>query len=560
MRRVLVLGLGAFLTLAAFPFAQTLGNSTLLFHSEDAVRWTQCAFGPDGKLWVVWVAGDTNDGSGGPIWVASYDGTVISDPVNVTGSTSTVGNRPHIFVSAKNEVVVTWGVFSTLSTYVRTLDRRTAEWGDITEVCTKYGSDEPVALMDGDDNLHVLFCSEKNGKVYARSRIGGVWESIVTLSAGFGKQGSLALAPDGAVYAVWIEKNSAGNYENYYASRTASATWSAGVKLSGVSGSTNHPWAAVGPNCAPVMVWQNIKNPKNEGAAEIRCARIGSGYTTVMDIETQHFPRVAVDSTNAVHVVCQTGGGDSGSGLRYTNNVGGTWKNPQRIGAVFPKVQGLSADPFGNVAVTQSSYVDSGGTDIWIYSLEPIAAVPVPAAEFTYTPETGYPPLTVHFHAQRAVGADGSEVSYDWVFGDGGTAAGRDVSHVFQSAGSFMVRLTVVDNLSRTSRTIKTITIQPIQPKAPVNLSAKIAMSSFWLKPEITFNLFWALNPENIPGQVAGYAVYMKEGAGGYVRLMTVSPSTFSASFAFGDLKTVRAFAVSTLGYGGTESPPAYFQ
>jgi len=51
MRRVLVLGVGALLALAAFPFAQTLGNNTLLFHSEDAVRWTQCAFGPDGKLW-----------------------------------------------------------------------------------------------------------------------------------------------------------------------------------------------------------------------------------------------------------------------------------------------------------------------------------------------------------------------------------------------------------------------------------------------------------------------------------------------------------------------------
>lgn len=560
MRRVLGWGFCALLFLAAFPFAQTVGHNTLLFHSEDAVRWTQCAFGPDGTLWVVWVGGDTNEGSGGPIWAASYDGTAVSDPVNVTGSTAVVGNRPGISVSSRNEVIVTWGVFSTLSTFVRILNPKTGAWSEIIEVCDDTGSDEPVAVTDEAGNLHVLFCSENDGKVFARSMIGGAWESIATLSQGFGKHGSLAVAPDGTAHAVWIERNSLGNYENYYASRTASAPWSAGVKLSGVNGTSTHPWVAAGPDNVPVIVWSNAVNPRNEGAGEIRCARVGSGYTTVIDAETQHFPRAAVDSTNAVHVLCQTGGGDTGSGLRYTNNIGGTWKTPQRIGAGYPKVQGLAADPFGNVAVTQSSYVASGGTDIWIYSLKPIRAVPAPAAEFTYSPRSGYPPLTVHFHAKRAVGTDGREVRYDWVFGDGGTAAGRDASHVFQAAGSFKVRLTVVDNLYRASQMIKTITVQPTQPKAPVGLSAKIVMSAFWLKPEITFTLFWAPNPENIPEHVTGYALYMKEGDGGYVRLMTVSPSTLSASFAFSDLKTVRAFAVSALGYGGTESPLAYFQ
>jgi PKD repeat protein len=166
----------------------------------------------------------------------------------------------------------------------------------------------------------------------------------------------------------------------------------------------------------------------------------------------------------------------------------------------------------------------------------------------------------VNYHAVRAFGTDGSEVRYDWVFGDGGTGAGRDVSHVYQTAGSFKVRLRVVDNLYRTSDMIKTITIKAITPLEPVGLSATIAMSSFWVKPEITFNLFWAENPDNVPEHITGYAIYMKEGNGEYTRLMTVSPSTFSASFQFSDLKTSRAFAVSTLGYGGTESPLAYFQ
>jgi len=560
MRRVLGVGVGALLLLSTFPFAQTLGNNTLLYHSEDSVRWTQCAFGPDGTLWVVWVGGDTNEGSGGPIWVASYDGTTVSAPVNVTNSTTIVANRPSISVSADNSVIVTWGVFSTLTTSLRIRNPKTAAWDSIVTVSTGYGSDEPVALLDASGNIHVLFTNEKGGKVYARSEIGGTWESVATLSTAFGKQASLALAPDGTAYAVWIEKNESSTYDNYYATRTASSSWVAGNTLSGVSGSTNHPWVAVGPNDVPVMVWSDITHPKMENGSEIRCARIGSGYATVIDFAMEHFPRVVVDSNNYIHVACQTGGGDSGTGLRYTNNVGGPWKTPQSIGASYPKVPGLAADPFGNVAATLSSYAAAGGTDIWVYSLKPIAAIPAPAAEFTYSPKTGFPPLTVNYHATRAFGTDGSEVRYDWVFGDGGTGAGRDVSHVYQTAGSFKVRLRVVDNLYRTSDMIKTITIKAITPLEPVGLSATIAMSSFWVKPEITFNLFWAENPDNVPEHITGYAIYMKEGNGEYTRLMTVSPSTFSASFQFSDLKTSRAFAVSTLGYGGTESPLAYFQ
>ncbi|MHB8054690.1 MAG: PKD domain-containing protein [Candidatus Aminicenantales bacterium] len=560
LRRVLGPGVGALLLLSTFSFAQTLGNNTLLYHSEDSVRWTQCAFSPDGTLWVVWVAGDTNEGSGGPIWLASYNGKTISTPVNVTDSTTVVGNRPNVTVSSKGHVVVTWGVFNTLSTYVRIRNPKTGAWGSIVEVSTGFGSDEPIALMDPNENLHVLFSSGTDGKVFARSLIGGVWESVATLSTNFGKQGALALAPNGTAYAVWIEKNGSSNYENYYASRTASSAWAAGETLTGVSGSSNHPWVAVGPNNVAVMVWQDITNPKHENGSEIRYARIGASHATVIDFAMQHFPRVAVDSANNIHVACQTGGGDSGTGLRYTNNVGGPWKPPQAIGGAHPKVPGLAADPFGNVAATQSSYVAAGGTDIWVYSLKPVAAVPAPAAEFTFSPKTGYPPLTVNFHATRAVGTDGSEVRYDWVFGDGGSAAGRNVSHVYQTAGTFKVRLTVIDNLYRTSQTIKTITVKATQPLAPVSLSATITMSSFWRRPEITFALFWTENPENVPEHVTGYAVYMKEGDGEYTRLLTVSPSTFSASFQFSDLKTARTFAVSTLGYGGTESPLAYFQ
>jgi len=198
--------------------------------------------------------------------------------------------------------------------------------------------------VDGDDNLHVLFSSEKGGKVFARSKINGVWESIATLSIEFGKHGSLAVART-------APRTPSGS------KRTLPATMriftrperlpKPGAPAQAERRFRQHQpsLVAVGPNNARSWSGRTSTARKTKARREIRCARIGSAYTTVIDIQTQHFPRVAVDSTNAVHVVCQTGGGDSGSGLRYTNNVGGTWKTPQGIGATFPKVQGLAADP-----------------------------------------------------------------------------------------------------------------------------------------------------------------------------------------------------------------------
>ncbi|MCX6564810.1 MAG: PKD domain-containing protein [Candidatus Aminicenantes bacterium] len=563
MKRVLFLSACAVLLLTSVPFGQTLGNAKLLYHTTDSVRWTQCAFGPDGVLWVVWVPGDTNSASGGPVWVLSYDGTTISEPVDVTDTTGVLANRPHISTTSKGHVLVSWGVVATKSIYLRIYDPKTG-WGTIETVSTGKGGDEPCAFMDKSGNVHVLFGDETGGVVYARSKINGVWETEAKLSSGFGKQGSLAFGSDGTAHAVWIERVGTSNvFENYYSSRTAAATWAAKEGVSGQSGSSNHPWVTVGPNNMPVMVWEDLPYPDTPAkGSEIRVLAIGSTVELAIALFYQHFPRVVVDRNGIIHVACQTGGGDAGNGIRYTNNGSGVFRTVQAISAVYPKLPGLAADPYGNVAATTSSYVtgSGGGTDIWAYSINPIVAIPPPVAAFNFSPVTGYPPLTVSFRAVPSYGPNGVEVNYDWMFGDGGTASGRNVNHVYQTAGTYNIRLAVIDSLGRTDQEIKSIVIKKTNPLAPVNLSATIVMSRFWQNPEITFNLFWAANPANIPEHIEGYAIYMKADGGDYVRLLTVSPSTFSASFAFTDLKVNRYFAVSTLGKGGTESPWVYFQ
>ncbi|MCX6566535.1 MAG: PKD domain-containing protein [Candidatus Aminicenantes bacterium] len=650
MKRVLVLSACVVLLFTTLQYGQPLTHEKILYHSEAGVRWTQCVFGPDGVLWVIWVPGNTNAQSGGPIWVLSYDGNTVSMPANLTNISTIKANRPHISVSPKGQILASWGVVGTKSVYMRIRDHKTKTWGEIIPVAEGYGGDEPCAQMDKNGNIHVFFSDESGGQIFVRSRINGVWENVVKLSQGRGKQGSLAVGSDGRAHAVWIEKGASGLYENVYTNRTATTSWYTREGLPGESGASNHPWIAVGPNNKAIVAWQDISHPDLENGSEIRVLELGSTWETVISFMMQHFPRVIVDRHNKIHVACQTGGGDFGSGLRYTNNVKGTWMNPQQLLASMPKVPGLSADPAGNVAATMSSWTTTGnhtGSDIKVWSLNPIKKIPVleadftyapttgyfplpvkftatkafgvdgkevgydwdfgdggtgsgrianhtfqtggtfdvtltisddadrsdsltksiainytplPAAQFTFSPTTGYPPLPVNFAATEALGADGKEVKYGWDFGDGGTGSGRTTVHTYLTAGTFDVTLTITDNINRTNSLTKSILVLKTNPLVPVGLSATITLSQFWKNPEITFNLFWATNPDNIPEHIEAYAIYMKEDSGDYIRLLTLSPSTLSVSFKFTDMTKKRSFAISSLGYGGTESTWGYFK
>ncbi|MDD5731856.1 MAG: PKD domain-containing protein [Patescibacteria group bacterium] len=97
-----------------------------------------------------------------------------------------------------------------------------------------------------------------------------------------------------------------------------------------------------------------------------------------------------------------------------------------------------------------------------------------PTASITSSVTTGTTPLMVNFTA-NCTDSDGTCASYNWNFGDGSpTSSAQNPSHTFTVAGTYMVTLTVMDNLGAIGTATTTITVSaPILPTGPLTFEKK---------------------------------------------------------------------------------------
>jgi len=74
-------------------------------------------------------------------------------------------------------------------------------------------------------------------------------------------------------------------------------------------------------------------------------------------------------------------------------------------------------------------------------------------------PYSGTVNATVSFDGSGSSDPDGRVVSYDWRFGDGGTASGAQALHAYATAGTYTVTLTVTDDSALTASATTTATV-----------------------------------------------------------------------------------------------------
>jgi PKD repeat protein len=88
-----------------------------------------------------------------------------------------------------------------------------------------------------------------------------------------------------------------------------------------------------------------------------------------------------------------------------------------------------------------------------------------PVASFTYTCTD----LSCTFNGSGSYDSDGTIVSYQWVFGDGGTGSGATTSHGYGVGGTYNVSLTVTDDEGDTGTDSQKITVSGgVENQSPV--------------------------------------------------------------------------------------------
>lgn len=120
----------------------------------------------------------------------------------------------------------------------------------------------------------------------------------------------------------------------------------------------------------------------------------------------------------------------------------------------------------------------------FVRTVEYIGSIGVPpVASFTEDLHTAPVDTPINFDASASNDPDGIIVSYEWDFGDGGTATGPIAAHAYAAPGTYTVTLTVTDNDDLTNTATASKTIGPIHviPEVPLGtiLASALMIAAF---------------------------------------------------------------------------------
>ena len=114
-----------------------------------------------------------------------------------------------------------------------------------------------------------------------------------------------------------------------------------------------------------------------------------------------------------------------------------------------------------------------------------------PNAVISSSTNQGFVPLAVSFDAAASSDPDGTINNYSWNFGDGATASGILVNHVFTQAAVYTITLDVTDNMGASSQASYNITVESgtPEPSSPI-IFGEIATNDNWTRVDLTDNEF----------------------------------------------------------------------
>ncbi|MDA1315908.1 MAG: PKD domain-containing protein [Acidobacteria bacterium] len=138
----------------------------------------------------------------------------------------------------------------------------------------------------------------------------------------------------------------------------------------------------------------------------------------------------------------------------------------------------------GNYTVILSVTDDGGATDTDTLQIV-VDALPTnqpPTASASANPVSGTVPLAVQFNGAGSGDSDGTIVSYEWDFDDGGAASGVVVNHTYTATGVYNATLTVTDDDGASSTATVQVQVDPDILAVPVlsgSASGRVASLSW---------------------------------------------------------------------------------
>jgi plastocyanin len=124
----------------------------------------------------------------------------------------------------------------------------------------------------------------------------------------------------------------------------------------------------------------------------------------------------------------------------------------------------LSAGEEIEIAISDTGVLANDTATVLVQDNGEQENVGTPTPELSYRPDQPTTGEEVEFDASDSDSPNGDILSYEWNFGDGSSAAGEQVRHVFESPGDYTVTLKIVDEEGEQQVTEVTVSVKAGSP------------------------------------------------------------------------------------------------
>jgi PKD repeat protein len=235
--------------------------------------------------------------------------------------------------------------------------------------------------------------------------------------------------------------------------RIASYRWTSSDGVTGTGSTVSHAFTAAGIFAVTLTVVDEV----GQSATLTKSIAVGTSTTAPTAVITLSPAAPAVTETVLFNASSSTpGAGHSIASYQWKYGDGST-------GTGVTSSHAYAAAGSYQVQLTVTDDVGQAGTSSTVVAT---LATP-PTATFTFLPAAPAVNQNVTFNASSsAPGARRTIASYNWTFGDGATGTGVTPSHTYTVAGTYLVQLTVADDLGQSAISLSTLTIG--NPPVPI--------------------------------------------------------------------------------------------